>query len=688
MKLKDDDLLRLKNEIIMAEKLSDDKLRPVMRQALERYTSRHVPLIARDWDVVLNEVYPIIQYEIPSIYYRNPRVFLKPRNKNYFYKKRDPVTGQMQEVMGESAKSAKTQEAILNYTISEIHYKEEVQKTLMDALLFKHGVLWHGYKGSFGMTQEQSLYIQDEQVFVKRISPMQFLFDPAVTLGNLDEARWIARTFDVPLQDIQEDDTLDVDPQIKGDLGFGLFLDSDKKSPIDNGGQDTRNTNSRTKTLLDYTDEQYRKLTGSRFIKVYEIFMRPSNKEKREGKKGKIILYTAAQKKPLRVNDWPYKVDAWPAKILMFNEVPDSIFGVSDIEIWGSIADQKNVIINLQLRNAQENSKALVFFDKDGMDEADVQKIERGEQGIVGIKGSTANKVSFTNPGNAVSQELYVIDQRIQNNLDEKSGVADLKKGVLRSGEESATSVQIRNSGASMRPAYRQDKMADFLKDSCLFLNHLLKQFMPTEDAVRITGSFDIEWCDKPTKEEIQADVDVEIDMISAQPENPDKEIQELNTILNMMIQALTVPPVGQKIAQEQMIFNISPVIEQLLTRLKIKDPDVFRKLRPEESQGYAPVAELKAAQLNTEAALLGKQPPSPPAPGQDHATRLEIYNAIKKIFKAEGRVSPILEQLIMTQAALAKQESDKQSPKAGTPLKAGRLSPSHTQSPSPVGAK
>ena len=217
--------------------------------------------------------------------------------------------------------------------------------------------------------------------------------------------------------------------------------------------------------------------------------------------------------------------------------------------------------------------------------------------------------------------------------------------------------------------------MTDFLKESVLFINHLLKQFMPVQDAVRITGSLDIEWAEHPDKAELQADVDVEIDVTSMQPENPEKELQENMQILQLMTQAVNDPAMMQKIAQEGYTFNFGPVIENLLLRLKVRNPDVFRHLKPEESQGFAPVAELKAAQANVMAAITNQQPPSPPAEGQDHASRLEIYTAMQQLFGMMKHQSDILNQLIMMQQALQQQEAEKQSPTAGkpAPIKLGK---------------
>ena len=93
----------------------------------------------------------------------------------------------MEEVFLDATKSARTQEAILNYVLTQIRYKDEVRRTLLDALLFKHGILWHGYKGDFGRTEEDSMFIKNDNVFVKRLNPLRFLKDPAVHMNDLEE---------------------------------------------------------------------------------------------------------------------------------------------------------------------------------------------------------------------------------------------------------------------------------------------------------------------------------------------------------------------------------------------------------------------------------------------------------------------------------------------------------------------
>jgi hypothetical protein len=664
-KLSKERLIQIKNEIKMAEALNEQELEPIVQESILRYTGRYIPNIGNDWDVIVNEIYPIIQFMLPSIFFRNPRAYLKPRNKTFIAKRRDPVSGNMVDVQLDSQKSSNTQEHILNYSLLEMRYKEEVRKVLLDALLAPHGVLWHGYKGSFGMTEERSLYIKDEKVFVKRISPLRFLKDPSVATAEIDEGKWVARIIDIPMIDLIEDEDLDVDKRlIKGFQGFGEEIGTAMQlNAIRTEGADTIKIGQLRKPMLDFTDDEFRKSALSKFVRIYEVFIRPTKKERRAGSKGKILLLTDEQEKPLRENEWTIKAEGFPSKLLEFNPVPGQTFGIPDIDTYKRIADQKNAIFNIQLRNAQENSKVWVGVSKENANEEDVDMIKQGDQTIVRFEeGNPRDRMFVTSAGGAASNELYLIDQRIQRNLEDKSGVSDLKKGFLQSGEESATSVAIRNAGSSARPQYRQDLMGDFLRDSVHYLNQLLKQFMPVKDAVRIIGSLDIEWSDKPTKEEIQADVDVEIDVQSMLPENPDKELAQLNQLLAIMVQGISDPNVAAKLKQENKMVNLSPLLEQILFRMKIRNPEIFRNVRPEESQGMVSVQQLREAQQNAAAALSGVDIPFPPRPEDDHVAKLETYNTIATIVGATaGQSNEALQQLIAIHQQLLAELQEKE---------------------------
>lgn len=674
-KLSKTELFELKNQIIMAETINREEIQPIMTESLERYMGKHFPRYGYNWDIVLNEVYPIVQTNLPAIAFRNPRAYLKPRNKTFIAKVLDPATGKKVDTELDSQKSANTQEAILNYTLDKIRYKAETRKVLLDGLLFPFGVMWHGYKGDWGMTEEQSLYVKDDMPFVERLCPTRFIKDPNVNMSNIHKAQWVGRIIDIPYKDFMEDDELNIDKKsIKGFKGYGDKVGTASNiaaistgQTMQTGGGDTRPINSFSRNLIDFTEESYRKSNAANFIRCYEIFLRPSKKQKRNGEKGSILLLTFEQVEPLRENDWSIKAEGFPSKILQFNDLPDAMFGLSDVETYKSIADNKNILVNMALRNAQENSKLYVAIATAGMDgEEDVQKIQSGDQTILLFKGdSVTGKMQVSSGSGAASGELYQAINYTQKNLDDKSGVTDLRRGVLQSGEESAESVKIRAGASSARPAYRQDIMTDFFKESLDYINQLNKQFMPFDDAVRIVGSMDLQWSDKPTQEEIQADTDVEIDPISMLPESPEDEAQRLQLVLNLEEQAINNPGIAQKIAQEGMTFNVSPVIEQLLNRLKLHNPEIFRKIKPEESMGYSSNQQLVIAEKNVQAIMHG-QPIIPPQPGDDHQAQMRIYSGIAQLLQEAGQEQThafqALQQLIQVQSAMLQEEQDKQS--------------------------
>lgn len=86
-------LLQLKNEIRMSEALIERKIFPQFREAIQRYTGSFTPAFGTDWDIVLNEIYPVVQYNLPSIFFRNPKAFLKPKHPTFIKSVRDPVSG-------------------------------------------------------------------------------------------------------------------------------------------------------------------------------------------------------------------------------------------------------------------------------------------------------------------------------------------------------------------------------------------------------------------------------------------------------------------------------------------------------------------------------------------------------------------------------------------------------------------
>ena len=93
---------------------------------------------------------------------------------------------------------------------------------------------------------------------------------------------------------------------------------------------------------------------------------------------------------------------------------------------------------------------------------------------------------------------------------------------------------------------------------------------------------------------------------------------------------------------------------------MRINNPDVFRNIKPEESEGFVSVQQIRQAKENVNAALTGQPIPYPPSEADDSVAKLEVYTAIQQLLQQEGQVSDVLEQLIQIQSALLQQLQEK----------------------------
>ncbi len=119
----------------------------------------------------------------------------------------------------------------------------------------------------------------------------------------------------------------------------------------------------------------------------------------------------------------------------------------------------------------------------------------------------------------------------------------------------------------------------------------------------------------------------------------------------------MPTPAIKAKLQEEGKVVNLSPLIERILLRLKINDSEVFRNVRPDESQGFVSVQQLKEAQANVQSVLKGGSVKFPPKPEDDHRAKLEVYTAMLQVI---GQ-NQILKQLIQIHQILLQQIQQKQ---------------------------
>ena len=332
--------------------------------------------------------------------------------------------------------------------------------------------------------------------------------------------------------------------------------------------------------------------------------------------------------------------------------------------------DEKTAIRNFQLINARKISKMRVGVNKQKVSTEDLELWRDSENDWLKVDGNPRELIHDM-PSGSISAEFYLADQRVQQDLDRVSGIADLNRGIKTPGEETATGVRQRVGGTSIRPRAKNEALRDFIIKDHRQFNQLIKQFFTVPKVVTITGELEPEFIENLTKEEIQAEVDITFDVVSMLAANPEIEVKQLTDFLNILGAAAAFPEFKQQLAARGKVVNVVPIIEQIQKRLNVNDPEVIRDIRPGESKGFVSVAELEAAQSNVIAILQGEaqtieELPSPPAPEQDHEVRLRVYRSVLEMLKLITPQSPIIQAL--TNLSLAQQEVQKEEARKGAP--------------------
>jgi hypothetical protein len=106
--------------------------------------------------------------------------------------------------------------------------------------------------------------------------------------------------------------------------------------------------------------------------------------------------------------------------------------------------------------------------------------------------------------------------------------------------------------------------------------------------------------------------------------------------------------------------------------RLKLRDPEIFRKIKESEAMGFSSNQQLLIAKDNVKAALTGQPIPHPTQIDDDHRAQLTIYSEIAEILKLAGHVSDQLNQLIAEHQQIEQQVAEKQGAAGMTRLAKG----------------
>ena len=400
--------------------------------------------------VVVNMVYSNIKTIMPSINLRNPKYFISAKKKPF----------QTPSGMFDTNRGALFVEILLNHYFRELKLKQQYDKCLLDALIGPWGVMQYGYtvkteKIKNDETLEVNELIKSESPFAIRRSPLDLRVDPAAMDSTLADARWVALRWVKDLHEVKNN------PKYKnvGNLKANFSL-------TDQEGLQNLFSSMNKNTSQEVDPTLYKMVEG------WDIW------DKRDGR---LMTMVEGHNKWLRDEDWPLDFEGFPVETLYFNENPDELYPVSDVDIILAEQDELNRIRALQLDHIRRISQRKYLTQQQSIDEDEIEKLMSGGDGTVGLTNGNPENAMLPLRDAPISQDLYIVGRQIQEDIRNESGISQFEQGGVRN-FDTATEPALIQQGINIRRDERTSVLEDFYERGARQIAKILQQTLKTTD--------------------------------------------------------------------------------------------------------------------------------------------------------------------------------------------------------------
>ncbi len=487
---------------------------------------------------IVNTVYQLVNLIIPFWFIQAPEVTAIPRRS--FYTKTDPVTGGVARV--NNIRASRKHQYIINDVLKKIDLEKEVRKALLDQLFYGISIL---KVGVVDKTERVESFGDNPKVkiFVKRVNPELFGFDPVSTEPN--EARYL------------------VEEIVK------------HKSSFENG----KNYMNKDAASTDLPEDLEKYLKNTTEPTDFDVVVL---KEYHDQENGEVLLFSGHSEKSLhRRSKNPFQFKGSHYSTLTLTKGNEDFVGIPPISM---VEDHIYALIDSYSLTVghQKLFPGQVVVESDAVDNDDLDSMEEACQGsIVTLQsGAIAGQKFQRLTALHLNQEYFQMLALHREMIERVLGIADSKAGLAR--KKSATESQLEAQDESIREADAMGMIKKWLVDIINKVSALIKQYYTEEDEVRILGKKGYRFI-KYTKDDIQADCDYEFSVDSMRAARAGKA-----QILINAVNVLASNPVFQaKLAEK----NLDGIIEYIFEQMIGMPQDYFDR-DPEEMLPHNPEQE------------------------------------------------------------------------------------------------
>lgn len=533
--------------------------------------------------MVDNMVFSNVTTIIPAINFSNPNIYVEPKKKPY----------NRGGVMFDTGLGAKKWELLLNYDYKECDVKKVVDKVLLDSLLGPWGIVQTGYfvETSKVSDQEPREVLEREGLYVQRLPPEDMIVDAECKDSTLREAKWVGIRWVKRKSDLEKS---------------GLYKDSALVGLESNVSIESETSVPGLGTFGEGKSEWER-------VEGWDIW---------DGENKRLITIVEGHDKILRDIPWPLEYDGgYPFDTLYFNENPDGLYPVSDVDIYMSAQDELNAITTYQLEHIRKVSRRKYLSKLNSMEQEEKDKLVYGEDGVVcEVKGDLDSSFKVVSDA-SISQDIGIVRNNIKDTIRQAAGTAQYEQGSSEK-YDTATEPSLIAQSVTIRRNQRRAILENFIKKIVRKMAAVRSQTIETHEvrldaqqyqqmaqqspqALEQVPKSELQYVDKHVqmvlggdgeekvllpwmnikKEDIEGEYDFSIEIGSTLPINQETRKRDAVQRFQMLSQN---PAIDQ-----------TALIKDLLSAFQVKNMDEL--LKPQEVMAQESQAQQEAAQAEME---------------------------------------------------------------------------------------
>ena len=457
----------------------------------EQWTTEE--LVQVDNPIVINYVFNTIKTLIPTLFFKNPKMFVSPTRPEFI-------------------DAAILAQEIINYDWHLLELKKEIKLSILRTLI--GGLSWFetGYTFEVEEVQDEAatqaeveaalrgetatadnpgqefteFKIKRDQPYGISRSILNVRTDPTVDV--FDEMGWFAIREVKPLERVKKD------PRFKGTKNLKANKEFDDR-----------------RSLNDFREEM-KGDEDTEFVEMWHVTDRWE---------GRTFTIANGHDRRLREFDTPVGYGITP---LSFNDDPEQPQPISVVELMHDIQKEKNRLRSYMLAHIKRNLPRFGWNAALAPDEEDMKKFADSEQNeIVPLPGDP-NQIAKAFSFPSLNSEVFGVDTKSDQDMTIASGLSDFNRSIAAK-VPSATEAQLIEQSSRLRVDESLDSVSDFCAEVSRKLFALRQQFTTGEQVVPIAGEGPSRQWRTYTREEIQGDFEFRVEYGSTQKKDRDFQV-------------------------------------------------------------------------------------------------------------------------------------------------------------------